>query len=266
MKITMLGTGNAMVTKCYNTTFVITDKDKYFLVDGGGGNQIFNQLEKSNIDWKNIKEIFVTHKHIDHLIGVIWMIRKICRSMKKGEYIGDVNIYAHEELSEIINSISYMLLNKKETDFIGQRVHIVSVKDGEEREIIGNKTVFFDIHSTKAKQFGFSMYYDEDKKLTCCGDEPYNEVEEKYAKNSNWLLHEAFCLYSDREKFKPYEKNHSTVKDACKLAEELNIDNLILYHTEDKNIKNRKNLYLNEGQKYFKGNIFIPDDLESIEL
>ena len=38
MNITMLGTGNAMVTECYNTCFVLEDGDKHLLVDGGGGN------------------------------------------------------------------------------------------------------------------------------------------------------------------------------------------------------------------------------------
>ncbi len=51
------------------------------------------------------------------------------------------------------------------------------------------------------------------KKLTCCGDEPYTDYEEKYARDSEWLLHEAFCLYSERDIFDPYEKHHSTVKD-----------------------------------------------------
>ena len=78
------------------------------------------------------------------------------------------------------------------------------------------------------------MEYAEGKKLTCCGDEPYNECEQKYAKNSTWLLHEAFCLFSQADKFKPYEKHHSTVKDACELAQKLEAENLILYHTEDK--------------------------------
>ena len=45
MKLTILGTGNAMVTKCYNTCFAIEQNDEYFLVDGGGGNQILSQLE-----------------------------------------------------------------------------------------------------------------------------------------------------------------------------------------------------------------------------
>ena len=40
MKLTMLGTGNALVTECYNTCFVISDGDKNFLVDGGGGSGI----------------------------------------------------------------------------------------------------------------------------------------------------------------------------------------------------------------------------------
>ena len=119
---------------------------------------------------------------------------------------------------------------------------------------------------TKAKQFGFCMQLDEDEKLTCCGDEPYNELEQKYAENSTWLLHEAFCLYGQADEFKPYEKHHSTVKDACEMAADLNVENLILYHTEDKNIEHRQELYLEEGKAYYDGNLFVPDDLDVIEL
>ena len=45
MNITMLGTGNAMVTECYNTCFVLEDGDKHLLVDGGGGNTLLRQLK-----------------------------------------------------------------------------------------------------------------------------------------------------------------------------------------------------------------------------
>ena len=125
---------------------------------------------------------------------------------------------------------------------------------------------FFDIQSTKAKQYGFCMDLGNGKKLTCCGDEPYDACEEKYAKGSEWLLHEAFCLYGERDLFHPYEKHHSTVKDACRLAEKLQVRNLLLYHTEDKNLAQRKKLYLEEGSREYHGNLFVPDDLESIEL
>ena len=46
----------------------------------------------------------------------------------------------------------------------------------------------------------------------------------------------------------------------------LNIENIILYHTEDHNLKNRKELYIGEGKKYFKGNIFVPNDLEFFDI
>mgnify|MGYP004530493475 FL=1 len=84
MKLTMLGTGNALVTECYNTCFVVEEKEEYFMVDGGGGNTVLRQLKEAGIDWKKIKTIFVTHKHIDHIMGIIWMMRMIGQYMSQG--------------------------------------------------------------------------------------------------------------------------------------------------------------------------------------
>lgn len=262
----MLGTGNALVTECYNTCFVLSDAGEYFMVDGGGGNAVLSQLKKAGIDWKDMRTIFVTHKHIDHLLGIIWMMRMICQNMSQGKYEGEATIYGHEEVISLIADMSEKLLQKKQTKFIGDRLHLVPVSDGESKQILGREITFFDISSTKAKQFGFCMDMGNGRKLTCCGDEPYNACEKTYAENSTWLLHEAFCLYAEADIFSPYEKHHSTVKDACELAERLQIENLLLYHTEDKNIASRKALYLEEGKQYYKGNLYIPDDLETLEL
>lgn len=266
MKLTMLGTGNAIVTECYNTCFVMQEEDQYFLVDGGGGSTLLRQLKYAGIDWKNIRNIFVTHKHLDHITGILWMIRMICQNMNRGEYEGEATIYAHDEVIALLKDLSGKLLQKKETSFIDDRLHLRTVEDGESIKILDKKVTFFDIQSTKAKQFGFCMELGKGEKLTCCGDEPYNVCEKQYAENSTWLLHEAFCLDSQAEIFHPYEKHHSTVKDACKLAAELNVKNLLLYHTEDKNILRRKELYTKEGREYFNGNLLIPDDLESVEI
>lgn len=266
MTLTILGTGNAVTTECYNTCFVLHESNQYFLVDGGGGSQILHQLKHTGIDWKKIRTIFVTHKHLDHITGIIWMIRMICQSMKQGEYEGEAVIYAHDEVTTLLQDFSEKLLQKKDTEFIGKRLHLIPMTDGESKEILNKKVTFFDIQSTKARQFGFCMELGNGEKFTCCGDEPYHPCEEKYAKNSTWLLHEAFCLSSQAEIFHPYEKHHSTVKDACELAEKLHVKNLLLYHTEDKNIAHRKELYGSEGRNYFYGNLLIPDDLESFSI
>ena len=166
----------------------------------------------------------------------------------------------------MIQTLAEMLLNKKEIKQIGKRVHLVTVKDGEKKTILGHVYTFFDIGSTKAKQYGYMLDLGDGRRLTCCGDEPYNEREEIYAKGSDWLLHEAFCLDGQADIFHPYEKHHSTVKDACELAEKLGVKNLLLYHTEDKNITHRQELYRAEGEKYFHGNLWIPEDMDVIEL
>lgn len=265
MKITMLGTGNALVTECYNTCFIMEEDGKYLLVDGGGGNEILRRLKKIGVGITDIRDIFVTHKHVDHIMGIIWMVRMICQNMVAGKYEGDATIYACQEVVDIIRDFSRQVLAGKQIKMIDSRLHFVVVEDGDVKNIIGHDVQFFDIMSTKATQFGFSMQM-EDCKFVCCGDEPYNAECEKYVKGCKWLMHEAFCLYGEADEFKPYEKHHSTVKDACELAEGLGVENLIIYHTEDKNIKNRKEMYSDEGKKYYTGNLFVPDDFEVITV
>ena len=51
MKLTMLGTGNALVTECYNTCFMLDDNGQLFLTDGGGGNNILHQIKYAGYDW-----------------------------------------------------------------------------------------------------------------------------------------------------------------------------------------------------------------------
>ena len=153
---------------------------------------------------------------------------------------------------EILQSLAATLLQKNQADYIRLQtlserkagdeaafqaetcLRLIIVEDGEITQILGHPVTFFDIHSTKAKQFGFTMEFAPKRRLTCCGDEPYNEAEYPYAKGSEWLLHEAFCLYEQADVFHPYEKHHSTAKDAALLAEQLGVKHLLLYHTEDK--------------------------------
>jgi hypothetical protein len=45
--ITMLGTGNALATRCYNTCFTLHGEKGVLLVDAGGGNGILTQMAAS---------------------------------------------------------------------------------------------------------------------------------------------------------------------------------------------------------------------------
>lgn len=262
MKLTMLGTGNAGVTECYNTCFVIENEGEYLLVDGGGGNGLLKQLKTAGIRWEDIRTVFVTHRHTDHLLGIFWLMRMI--SNRRQPLENKIVFYGHNEVISLIRDMTMRLFPRE--DGLHPDLQLTALEDGAEFQAIGQRFRAFDIQSVKAKQFGFTMYYGEGKTLTCCGDESYRECEREYVQNSTWLLHEAFCLEAEAELFHPHEKQHSSVKDACQIAEELGVENLLLYHTEEKNLANRKRLYTEEGRQYFSGNLYVPDDLDELVI
>lgn len=268
-QITMLGTGNATVSQIYNTCFVLQTPSTLMLVDAGGGNGILSQLKKVNVQISDIHHLFVTHAHTDHVLGVIWVIRMVAQC--KG-YEGLLHVYGNDKVMKVIKTIIDMILAKKQLTKVAERVVFHQLEDGDCFEVGDMKLECFDIQSTKEKQFGFRAELpssDESGKplvLACLGDEPYNELNRRYIVGADWMMCEAFCLYADRDTFKPYEKCHSTALDAGKLAEELGVKNLILYHTEEKTLANRKENYTREAAENFKGRIFVPDDLEVIEL
>ncbi len=266
MELVMLGTGAAAAVQCYNTCFTLSEKEQHFLVDTGGGNGILKVLNEENIPLTEIHDVFVSHGHNDHVLGLIWIITMIGQLMNKKVYQGELRIYCHKELEELIQELCHLTLHNSITDHFGDEIRFVRIEDGTECEVLGNKIQFFDIHSKKLKQFGFVMRLEDGTKLGFCGDEPLNECAAHNIQGCDWLIHEAFCLYEEREIFKPYRRHHSTVKDACEMAERLQIKNLVLCHTEESHLSKRKELYSEEGKKYFTRNLFIPKDRERFEI
>lgn len=262
----MLGTGNALVTKCYNTCFTIKTDKLLMLVDGGGGNGILSQLESANITLGDIHHLFITHAHTDHIIGVLWVVRVYIQHVLRGFISEPLHVYGHDKSLLVLRTMCELMLHKKHSDQLGKSVILHEVMDGDKLKLGDVNLSVFDIQSTKEKQFGFHAVFADGTRLCCLGDEPYNPCAKEYAENADWLLSEAFCLYDERDKFKPYEKNHSTVKDVAELASTLNVQNLLLYHTEDTHINERKELYTAEAKLHFKRNVIVPNDLEKVEL
>ena len=154
--------------------------------------------------------------------------------MHRDVYEGNLQIYCHKELKEIINTVCYLMLPQKFLKFFGDRILFVEIIDGQEIELLGSKIRFMDLISKKMKQFGFVLEKNGSK-LSFCGDVTLT-------------------------------KEHGTVKDACELAERMKVKNLVLLHTEVSHFEERKDLYLTEGKPYFSGNLYVPDDREIIEI
>jgi ribonuclease Z len=261
-EIIILGTGNAGAIHCYNTCFVLRCGDDHLLVDAGGGNGILRQLPAAGVSLDSIDTMFITHAHTDHILGAVWIARMILQYGHARPF----RVYGNSKVLHVLEFLIMQLLPKKQSSKLGDALLLCPVEDGDTFQAGHLSLTCFDIHSTKEWQFGFSTTLPDGQRFTCLGDEPYNEINEPFARNADWLMSEAFCLYADRERFKPYEKHHSTALDAARLASQLGVKNLILYHTEDKTLATRKEKYTAEAQSAFSGRVFVPNDLEHITL
>jgi ribonuclease Z len=261
----MLGTGCGSTANYYNTCFVIQNENGNLLVDTGGSVELINRLKKANISLDEINNIFISHSHTDHILGIFWIFKKISRLAMHGKITDKINIYCNDVVYEAIKEVSKYILPQKLMDAVYTITNFIILNDGDKHSICDVDYEFFDIKAKGTKQFGFEAILN-DKKFIFLGDETLNPVLYDKIKNADYVTHEAFCLDEEENIFHAYEKNHSTAKSACKVMNELGVKNLILYHTEDSHGVNRKDLYTKEGQENFSGKVIVPNDLESIEI
>lgn len=155
MELILLGTGNAMVTKCYNTCFAFRSGAAHYLVDAGGGNGILRQLELAEIPAESIEGMFITHGHTDHILGAVWIVRKMAELMKKGAYTGEFVIRCHDEAAQMLTTFCEMTLAPAQLRYVGNGIRIQSVAAGEEFDALGMRIRVFDIFPPRRSNLAF---------------------------------------------------------------------------------------------------------------
>lgn len=264
-KITMLGVGHGGTTTLYNTCFTIQNEEGIFLIDTGGSIEIIKRLQQSGIRLEEVKNIFISHSHTDHILGLIWMFKKMSRMAMHGEIKEKINIYCNDVVYEAIKGVSSYVMPSILMKAIYNNTNFIILKNDDTYTINGIDYVFFDILAKGTKQFGFECNLDGNQ-FIFLGDETLNPSLKERIRGADYVTHEAFCLDREENIFHAYEKNHSTALSAARLMNELDIKNVILYHTEESHGSNRKKLYLEEAQSVFNGNVIVPDDLEILQL
>lgn len=267
-ELIMLGTGEATATKCYNTCFILRTDKSTVLVDGGGGNGILCQLERAGISIQEISSIFLTHSHSDHILGIVWILRMI------GEYVcngivpqSKIKLFSNRETLEALVFICRCVLSLGVIQALNKYVEYVEVTDGQIVDITPDiQFHVFDTKTIDTMQTGFNATLPDGQTLVCFGDAPCTDQIASWGKNTDWMLCEAFCLDRDKDVFHPHEIHHNTVAETAEMASKLNVKNLILYHTEDVALDVRKQSYITEASLMFNGNVYVPNDLETISI
>ena len=276
-KITMLGTGHAMVFDCFNTCFVYENENGKMLVDTGGGGQLLGQMRKAVIDESEISVIFVSHKHTDHIMGLPWLFRMLGRDRK-------LKLYLHADVMKAAMGMLRALFPDT-MENLPDGVEFIPIHDGDTAEILGRSVEFVDVHSPNVPQFGYIMKLEDGGKLAFHGDVPFHETNRERLTGLKWLLHEAFNLSTEHMGPPPGKggpggpppggpggpgkgkgPGHSTVKEAASYAQSLGVENLLLFHGSDNDLSGRRDRYMAEAKKIFSGRVFVPYDLDVIDL
>ncbi len=152
--------------------YIIKDSssDKLALFDTGNGislNGLFKGMEKYNLKYQNITKVFLTHEHVDHVLGLYPLLKALKSDPPE--------IYAYGETAEILKAG-----NKSQIcpDILGINLDLFGIEifPLNVNNLVSSKeiTVFsdfaFQIHYTPGHSLGSICYYDLNKKILIPGD------------------------------------------------------------------------------------------------
>lgn len=261
-KLIFLGTGHALAYHCYTTCLALTDGAHTFVTDGGGGNGVFMQMERANMRPDEVTDLFISHAHTDHLIGAIWLVRVIGHQFDRSGRTTPLHVYGHASVLETFRTICNLLVGGQVLSHFDKDIIFHAVESGDTHTIGHWQVTFFDTGAAKTTQYGWRATLENGKTLVFLGDEPLTDVGLPYAKDVDYLVHEAMCLEADADKYHPHRIHHSSVVDAANNATRAGAKHLILFHAEDKDLDTRKARYTAEAAAHFDGPVDAPDDLD----
>ena len=135
-----------------NCIYIEFSENNAVLVDVGRSNkQLENSFRVNNINSENIKAIFITHEHVDHVAGLRVFIKK--HNVKV--YGSEGTLCALKEKGIISEKDSFEVLKKAEKD-----LELFSVKP-------------FSISHDCKEGFGYSFILKNGKKISVCTDLGY---------------------------------------------------------------------------------------------
>jgi len=255
MEIIFLGTSGFGITASRNLPSILIDR--CILVDCGEG--CLKSLYKYIHEVKELKAIFITHFHPDHILGLITLISKI------GIYSQDSSIKEYPpiyvpkgmkiQLERIIDATFSNFLNRN------FKIRIIELELNQDNNLeitINNK--LYQIKWVKTLHSPLCYAYNFNNKVIISGDTaPFLDFNE-FLKKIPILIHEA--TFSDHEVELAHQLNHSTPSDVAKIANKNGIKQVYLYHVPDID-KSEEEKFISKAKSIFP-NLFVAHDGDSI--
>lgn len=295
IKITFLGTGNAIPTKKRNHTAILLNyKNENILIDCGEGTQ--RQFKLAEISPSKLTKILITHWHGDHVLGLPGLFQTLAMSdyQKTLEIYGPKNTsYFLSLLQKIYNfkiqikekeihsgkffenndfyletspmshgtptlAFSFVIKDKLRLD----RKKLQKLKLPNSpllKQLQQGKDITINNKKIKSSQVS---YLEKGRKITFILDTLPNENAVKIANASDLLICEG--SFSKEDEAQAKEHSHLTTEQAATIAKKAKVKKLILTHISQRYEYNIK-IIENEAKKVFK-NVSLAKDFNVIEI
>ncbi|MCF6213130.1 MAG: ribonuclease Z [Flavobacteriaceae bacterium] len=302
LSLTILGCHSATPrTFAYPTSQFLSINNEHFLIDCGEGTQV--QLRKHKVKFSKISRIFISHLHGDHYFGLIGLIstfslyqrqtelhiygpkglKEITKlQLKLGKSFLSYEIIFHEltsKKSEVIfenNKVSVATIPLKHRVYtngfifkekIGERKLNISaisqindIKNCDYQNLKNGKDFTKD-NGDIIKNTALTFKTKPPKSYAFCSDTCYKPNIVPIIKEVNLLYHESTFLEDKSDLAK--KTLHSTAKEAAKIANDAQVEKLILGHFSSRYTD--ETLFLKEAITVFEKTILAKEGL-CIEL
>lgn len=255
-EITFLGTSASVPSRERNlSSIAIKREGDLLLFDCAEGTQ--RQLMRFGLSYMKVKAIFISHLHLDHVLGLPGLLETMKLSGRTHEqkllvfgpagienffvrdyqfveakilsdnFTHDFGGYIFRAMKTPHSNESYALLleekerrkfNEKKAKGLGLRGEMFTEIQKKGELNINGKTVKLGMVSRAVKG----------KKICYSGDIPYYEPLAQFAANSNLLIHES--TFDEKMEAEARERKHSTCIDAAKIAKLAKAKKLVLTH------------------------------------
>ena len=297
MELVFLGTSSAIPTSHRNHSAVALKAfGEIFLFDCGEGTQL--QMSKAKISPMKINNIFITHFHGDHILGLPGIIQSMAFRGRKnplhifgpkglvemvniirnfGYFSLTFEIYMHEiddgiileeenyriscsKMNHTVLNFAYSIYEKRRPKFIREKAIALGVNPGPD---------FGKLQQGISVKVGDAVIQPEQvlgeerkgRKVVYSGDTTPSEQMVEFAEDADLLIHESTFegIYGD----KAYEMGHSTSVQAAKIAKKANVKRLILTHVSTRYKKS--DILETEAKEIFE-NSTVAEDFMQIEV
>ena len=269
MRVRLLGTGGA-ANEARHQAGVLVEwgegaRGGRILLDTGAGLDTVRLLIAAKCEPAEVRDIFVSHQHMDHLGGLepllLWSIIRALRSQRYPPS-DETRVYADRRVLAAIEELFGAVATAVPRLF-SDKLRWVEAGDGEPAELPGGArltTFLVDHEPPEAGAMGCLVERDGTR-LVYSGDTRPSKRLIEAARGVDVLIHESGGL--DAQAAEVHQLGHSTAGDAARIAKAAGVGRLILTHVPADRLAEPM---LAEARAAFGGSVELGSDLGLIEV